>query len=160
MKIFNREPKGTTSHERGQTTAEFVLIVPFLLLFFFLIVDFGWMLKNWVVVTNAARETARCAATQSCEQGDGTDIEAWELACNRLQQGITGNLTNEHIEVLYGSESVVVQIEADNEYIGPILGFFSFVTGGSLPDPMVLRAREEMRIEIPPDAGNEDEICS
>ena len=159
-RLFSGEPKRTRRGDRGQTTAEFVLVVPFLLLFFFLIVDFGWLLKNWIVVTNSAREVARCAATQSCELGDGTDIAPADLGCQRLAQGITGNLDNEHVDVLYGDESVVVQIEADNEYIGPILGFFSFVTGGALPDPMPLRAREEMRIEIPPTGGNEDATCS
>jgi hypothetical protein len=158
--MFSRQPKPTMVRERGQTTAEFVLIVPFLLLFFFLIVDFGWMLKNWVVVTNAARETARCAATQSCAQSDGTEIPAWQLACDRLDQGITGNLENQHIEVLYGSESVIVRIDADNNYIGPVLSMFSFVTGGALPDPMPVRAKAEMRIEIPPSGGDEDETCS
>jgi hypothetical protein len=77
------------------------------------------------------------------------------LGCLRLNQGVTGNLSSKTVDVEYGSESVIVHIEADNEYIGPVLGLFSMVTGGALPDPMPLRAREEMRIEIP---GGADEV--
>jgi hypothetical protein len=136
-----------------------VVIFPLIILFFFLIVDFGWLLKNWIVVTNSAREVARCAATQSCADGDGTEIAPSALGCLRLSQGITGNLSTKDIDIEYGEESVVVFIEADNEYIGPVLGLFSFVTGNALPDPMPLRAREEMRIEIP-GGSDEDVTCS
>jgi hypothetical protein len=159
MASLNFQPKPTKGSERGQTTAEFVVIVPLILLFFFLIVDFGWLLKNWIVVTNSAREVARCAATRSCEDADGTDLLPSDLGCLRLNQGITGNLGSKNVEVEYGAESVVVRIEAQNEYIGPVLGLFSLVSAGGLPDPMPLRAREEMRIEIPGGA-DEDVLCS
>jgi hypothetical protein len=151
MDNLSNQPKPANRSERGQTTAEFVVIFPLIILFFFLIVDFGWLLKNWIVVTSSAREVARCAATQSCEDGDGINIAPEDLGCLRLQQGITGNLDNETVELEYTDESIIVRIEADNEYIGPILPLFNLVTRGALPDPMPLRAREEMRIEIPPE---------
>ena len=57
---------GKKKSERGQVTAEFIVVLPLLLLFFFLTLDFGWQIKNWLVVTNAAREADRCAIASSC----------------------------------------------------------------------------------------------
>src|SRR6187431_2429381 len=90
--------------ERGQTTAEFVLVLPALLLFFFLMVDFGWMLKNWIVVTNTAREVARCAVVDNCSL-NGTAVTPQQLALGdgtetgRLEAGLTTNLTNMAVQV-------------------------------------------------------------
>ncbi len=146
--------------EKAQTTAEFVMITPFLLLMLFLIVDFGWMLKNWIVVTNSAREAARCAVSRSCTY-DGASVSPESLALTRLDQGITGNLSGKQAVILYidqdgdtkigAGDSIVVCIKGDNHYISPVLPMFSMVTGGSaIPDPLPIAAREEMRLELPP----------
>jgi hypothetical protein len=45
--------------ERGQALLEFAFVVPIFLVLTFGIVDFGWALKSWITVTNAAREGAR-----------------------------------------------------------------------------------------------------
>jgi hypothetical protein len=144
--------------ERGQTTAEFVLVLPALLLFFFLMVDFGWILKNWIVVTNTAREAARCAVAASCTV-NGADEDPIDLAEARLDAGITSNLSSRDVQLRFidedaddkpdAGESLIVCIQADNEYISPVLPFLSMVTGNSdqIPDPLPLRSREEMVIE-------------
>jgi TadE-like protein len=143
--------------ERGQTTAEFVVVLPFILLLFFLIVDFGWLLKNWIVVTNSAREAARCTVAGSC-QLEGSDVSPEALATDRINAGITGNLTNVVVALEYvdadgiggptAGDSVVVCASADNEWIGPIFGMFDWLTGSDpIPNPMPLRAREEMILE-------------
>jgi Flp pilus assembly protein TadG len=46
-------------HERGAAAVEFVLVVPFLVLLVFGIVDFGAMVNHDTVVNNASREGAR-----------------------------------------------------------------------------------------------------
>ena len=72
---MNEQSQQTRKRERGQTTAEFVIVVPFLLLLFFLMVDFGWLFKNWLVVTNTGREVARRAVSNCrlnrCGSGPG-----------------------------------------------------------------------------------------
>lgn len=151
-----------SKRERGQTTVEFVLIVPFLLLFFFLIVDFGWLLKNWIVVTNAAREATRCTVAQSCNL-NGVPTTTDELVNARINAGVTNNLGNTQVDIRYvnqdgnpaitDGDTIVVCVRTENHYIGPVLEMFSFVTGGALPSPLQLKAREEMRLELPP-AGN------
>jgi hypothetical protein len=159
-RLARRGGKGVRSRERGQSTAEFVVVLPFILLLFFLIVDFGWLLKNWIVVTNSARESARCTVAVSC-QLNGSDVSPVALATNRINAGITGNLTNVQVTLEYinqdtvfgptAGDSVVVCASADNEWIGPIFGMLNWLTGTEpVPNPMPLRAREEMILERTP----------
>jgi hypothetical protein len=151
------------SRERGQTTAEFVVILPFLLLFLFLIVDFGW-LKNYIVLTNTAREAARCGAVDRCIITGTTEVTPQQLALKRIEQGLGSNIFDSatfdvHYISLDGGaiekgDSLVVCIKANNEYISPVIPFLSMVTGVSgdtiIPDPLPLKARAEMRVEVAP----------
>jgi Flp pilus assembly protein TadG len=50
--------------ERGQSTVEFVFLLPVLLVLFFLIFEVGRLFGSWLLLTNAAREGARYAAVQ------------------------------------------------------------------------------------------------
>ena len=161
--FVGNQPKAMKSKragERAQTTAEFVLISPFLFLFLFLIIDFGWMLKNWIVVTNAAREATRCAVAQSCRDAGGP-VTPEALALTRVGQGITGNLSGKQVVVKYIDEDgdgrirpgddIVVCVRANNNYISPVLPMFSMVTGGgAIPNPLPIAAREQMRLELAP----------
>jgi hypothetical protein len=156
--------KGVRSRERGQSTAEFVIILPFLLLFLFLIVDFGWLLKNYIVVTNTAREAARCGAVDRCIISGTTEVTPQQLALKRIEQGLGSNIFDSatfdvHYISLNGGpiekgDSLVVCIKANNEYISPVIPFLSMVTGVSgdtiIPDPLPLKARAEMRVEVAP----------
>ena len=54
--------------EEGQAAFEFVLILPFFVLFLLLLIDFGIMMYEYVSVSNAVREGARYGAV-NC--GDG-----------------------------------------------------------------------------------------
>ena len=47
-------------------------------------------------------------------------------------------------------DSLVTCIEAQSNYISPVIPFLGFISGGAdvLPDPLPLRAREEMLIEF------------
>lgn len=157
--------------ERGQSTVEFVVVLPLLLMFFFLVVDFGWMLKNWIVVTNSAREVTRCAVAQSCTLS-GAPSTPSAVATSRIDAGITNNLVapsscpvtltgNVCVVVKYldedgdgvirAGDSIIVCIKTANKYISPLLPMFSIVTGGStIPNPLPLYAREQMKLELTP----------
>jgi hypothetical protein len=60
--------------EEGQAAFEFVLILPFFVLFLLLLVDFGIMMYEYVSVSNAVREGARYGAVNcgdgGCTAGD------------------------------------------------------------------------------------------
>ena len=170
MHIMSRKKR-----ESGQVTAEFIVVLPLLLLFFFLTLDFGWQIKNWLVITNAAREADRCAIASSCfYQGDAVDPAT--LAQSRIWDGGmpwdqgggggrfplagTPNITVEYVELngrtgLNEGDSLVTCIEAQSNYISPVIPFLGFISGGAdvLPDPLPLRAREEMLIEFADPTG-------
>jgi Flp pilus assembly protein TadG len=162
-RLARRGGKGVRSRERGQSTAEFVIILPFLLLFLFLIVDFGWLLKNYIVVTNTARETARCTTVRRCVVDGNEAASPIQLAQERIKQGLGSNIFDGatfDVEYVGGDEkgdSLMFCIKADNEYISPVIPFLSMVTGVPgdtiIPDPLPLKARAEMRVERPASAG-------
>ena len=154
---------GKTKGERAQTTAEFVLVVPFLLLLFFLIVDFGWLLKNWIVVTNTAREATRCAIVDSCVL-DGLTVTPEELAQSRIASGGAGGGGTPQVTMHYveqngtaganAGDSFVLCVRANNRWISPVVPFLAMISGGAggaLDDSgLPLAAREEMIFERTP----------
>jgi TadE-like protein len=147
--------------ERGQTTAEFVVVLPFILLLLFLIIDFAWLFKNWIVVTNSAREAARCTVAASC-QLDGSDVSPEALAIDRINAGITGNLVNvtvpppEYMDsdgngTPSAGDSIIICVDSDNDWIGPVFDVFTKLFGSdSFPERLPVRAREEMILERDP----------
>ncbi|HEU0073611.1 MAG TPA: TadE family protein [Dehalococcoidia bacterium] len=163
------------NRERGQSAAEFVVVVPFLFLIFFLIVDFGWLFKNWIVVTSAARETTRCAAVARCYVDDA-ETTPQEFACEQIRGGIGSNvLDNTLVTVEYfdlpdtpaGIEGgqgdyVVVSIASQNEFISPVVPFLSVITGGAsgLSDSIELNARNVMRLEQTPEGASGAASCA
>lgn len=70
FRVFRR------AHERqeGQAAFEFLLTIPFLFVFFLLLVDMGLMMYSYVSVSNAVREGARFGAvncgTGTCSAAD------------------------------------------------------------------------------------------
>jgi Flp pilus assembly protein TadG len=56
----------------GQSTVEFALVFPMVFLMLMAIVEFGWLIKNTMTMTNAARETARSASLGNVQSVIGT----------------------------------------------------------------------------------------
>jgi hypothetical protein len=97
--------------EEGQATFEFVLILPFFILFLLLLVDLGIMMYEYVSVSNAVREGARYGAV-NC--GDGT-CSAPEIAQRVVDRsgGILSNMGEVTVGWPDGSDrgdSVVVKV--------------------------------------------------
>jgi hypothetical protein len=147
--------------ERAQTTTEFVVIFPALLLLLFLMLEFGWMLKNYIVVTNAGREVARCAAVNRCRY-DGAPIGYEALALKRVEDGAaigSGDVSDFLFSIHFIDEdgsgtgdpnkgdSIVVCIASPSGAVTPLRAFAAMV--GVMPDPFLLKARTEMRVEVP-----------
>jgi len=147
--------------QRGQTTVEFVIVFPMLVLFFFLMLGFGWLLKDWIIVTNATREATRCAIAASCPSGSNPSVpDAIELAIKRLQQGgVVGSDTSSvqtrlrYVERngrsgMNEGDSLYVCVEAESRLLSLLLGSVAWI--GADPVPRKLRAREEMLVEYAP----------
>ena len=59
---YTSKKSNSVSSESGNAVVEFALVLPFLLLILFGIVNFGVLMYNQSVITNAAREGARWAS--------------------------------------------------------------------------------------------------
>lgn len=64
-KLVNQMVQAAT--ERGVTAIEFAIVLPVLLMIIFGVINFGVLMYDHAVVTNAAREGARWAAIHSTE---------------------------------------------------------------------------------------------
>lgn len=127
--------------EFGQALVEFAMIVPLLLLLLFALIDFGRGFYTWLLVTNAAREGARVAATQ---QGASPVITRINDSISGLEpSALTITLTN--IQGARG-EPVEVDLVYDFEFVSPIGDIINFMTGGSISDPTI-SAHASMRLE-------------
>lgn len=140
------------------------------MIFSFLVIDFGWQLKNWIVVTNSVRESTRCAVAQSCSV-NGTPLAGTagveQLTKSRIVSGgVIKNADKDsliEVKVLYRNEvapddqitagdSIIVCTSVHSKYITPFMPFLSMVTLGNntVPKDLHLQAREEMRLEMTP----------
>ena len=158
----------TLKDQRAQSTAEFVVVFPMLLLLLFAMIEFGWMLKNFLVVTNTTREVARYAAVNRCNH-DGALLTAEGLAAQRLNAGagIHGDddilFSIHYIDEDFSGDqnrgdSLIVCIESPSRHVTPLLAFSSMV--GVLPNPVPLRARTEMRVEVAYDGGDGSDLIA
>ena len=98
--------------EAGQALVEFAMIVPLLVLLLFALVDFGRAFYTWLVVTNAAREGARVAATQ---QGVSPVVTRINDSISGLDStDLTITLTN-----IQGPRGEPVEVDLINEMTAP-----------------------------------------
>jgi hypothetical protein len=150
--------------ERAQTTAEFVAVLPMLLILLFLVIEFGWLLKNYIVVTNASREVARCAAVNRCLD-NGALVEATVLAESRIRDGagihpddIPAILFSIHYidsdnnDSINTGEGLIVCIQSPSRAVTPLTIFAGWA--GVLPNPVPLKAKTVARVEIPYAGGD------
>ncbi len=128
-------------NERGQTLVEFALVLPFMLLLIFSLVDFGRAFHTWLVVTNAAREGARVGATQGSQASVTTRINDSMGVLDLADLTIT--LTN--VQGPRG-EPVEVDLSYDFDFVTPIGDFMTLIGGGSLAEPTIT-SHASMRLE-------------
>lgn len=127
--------------EKGQALVEFALILPFMLLLLFALVDFGRGFYTWLVVTNAAREGARAAAVQSDTATVKGKINS--SAANLDPSKLTITLGN--IRGTRGT-ATTVDVTYNFQFVTPIGPMLKLVSGGSITPPKV-SAHAEMRLE-------------
>ncbi len=115
----------------------------------------------------------RCAIASSCFLYDSGSSEAvtpetlvqsrlWDGGLTWDQGGGSGryplnappDITVQYVDLngdnkLNAGDSIVTCIQAESNYISPVIPFLGFISGGSslLPDPLPLRSREEMLVE-------------
>jgi Flp pilus assembly protein TadG len=77
--------------ERGQTMAEFAVVLPVLIVLLFGIVQFGILFNNYVALTDAVRAGARAAAvSRQASDPSGTATTAVRASAANLNQANLG----------------------------------------------------------------------
>jgi Flp pilus assembly protein TadG len=158
MVRFTSPPGGsrTTSHrrERAQSLVEFALVLPLLAVFLLAIVDFAWVLRSYVTITNAGREGARYGVTCKTD----TDIQ------NRVVTLSSDLLSTSDVSVAFTPSgnpcasgtyptnpptdaSVEVEVTYTYEWITPLAGMAKMLSGGVIPTDLTLTSKSIMRFE-------------
>ena len=74
-------------HERGQTMAEFAIVLPILMLVCFAIIQFGILFNNFVALTDAVRAGARTASvSRTAADPVGATVARVQSATGDLDQ--------------------------------------------------------------------------
>jgi hypothetical protein len=146
--------------DRGQSLAEFAIVVPILLILVFGIIDFGLGLRAYISVSSATREGARYATVgnpagtfSSGGAGECNGTVATTVVgktCNTLKGLDLGNIQDVSVTYPNGKapgQSVIVEMDYEYEYITPIDRVISFLSGGAISDTLTINAKTDMRLE-------------
>ena len=128
--------------ERGQSMAEFALIVPIFLVLVFAIVDFGMGFHSWITVSNAAREGARLGSVGGTQDQIIDRVE--QRAGSLDEDKLTVTVTNAEGP---SGESVTVEVDYEYDLITPLSSLVGFLSGGSLGSSLDVSSTSEMRLE-------------
>ncbi len=140
--------------EKGQSLAEFVLVLPIFLILVFAIIDFGLGFHAWLTVTNSAREGARLGAVRApafgvCDYDPST--KATNIKCRVYETA--DSLDKAKLNVLVTGDqgtpgsSVVVQVDYDYDLITPLDSMLGLISGGRVGPTIKFTSKADMRLE-------------
>ena len=123
-----------------------MIVFPIFMLLTAAVVDFGMLMRNYEVVTNAAREGARVAVLDANYTDD--DIEA-RVDAYLASAGMSGShtVTVANVPVVTGAGSFTARsVTLNYTYQWAVLGGFATFFGGDF-DTIALQASSVMRAE-------------
>lgn len=133
------------NRERGQGLVEFALVLPIFLILVLGIVDFGWALKSYITITNAAREGARYGVT--CHTNAQIQAQVVDYSSGLNPALTASNVTFPTANPCAsgtgtpGAE-VKVKVTYDYNFITPLGSFVTALGGG-----LTLSSTTSMRLE-------------
>lgn len=140
----------------GQAAVEFILMFPFVLTLFLFIVEFGFVLHNYISVIQSAAEAARFAAIGnppaggSCTSGDGT-IQGRALAASTVP------VTCAEVVVRYQPDLPVtrgdiVAVKVNHVYtpVTPLGNMLTMLSFGTFPGTITIGSCFDARLESGP----------
>jgi hypothetical protein len=149
--IARRLARARFGSERGAEIIELILVTPIFALIIAAMFDFGFLFRNWEVVTNAAREGARIGVLPDYTCDGTTDDVEDRVEAYMLGSGIPStsayDIDMEVIELATDSgtfNACVVSVELTQPL--PSLSVIGAMTGGAFGNVPV-RARAVMRTE-------------
>jgi len=150
----NRLKRGIRKGEKGQSLAEFVMVLPIFLILVFAIMDFGMGFHAWLTVTNSAREGARLGAVRAPDFGfcdndpstPATDIECRvrETADSLKQANLTTSISGAQGTP---GDDVKVKVDYDYDLITPLDGLLGLISGGAVGPTLTFSSTAHMRLE-------------
>ena len=120
---------------------ELALVLPLFLVIVMATIDFGWALRSYIVITNAAREGAREGVIGASEAD--IQVRVVEKSDGLLE---TGDVTVTNAESPPGTQ-LSVQVDYDYTYISPLGALLNLISGGGVPDPLPISSSTTMRME-------------
>jgi hypothetical protein len=134
--------------QEGQSVVEFMLMLPFFLIFILLVIEFGLFMWTSVSIANATREGARFASANCGGAGCGDGLDIIERVKLRAGDGI--GLTDDDITVSWPDgrgrgDPVSVAIDYSHQlfFIPGIMSFFNSDGQTGIP----IRSCSDMRLE-------------
>lgn len=73
-------------HQKGAQAVEFALVLPFMILILFAVLDFGILVYNKAIITNAGREATRAGAILSGATWNPVAVK--QVACNYAKNSL------------------------------------------------------------------------
>ncbi len=142
MISLKRTMKRRGDREKGQSMAEFAIVVPIFLLLLFAIVDFGMGFHAYITVTNSAREGARVGAIGANAATIETRVRDTADSLNQANLSVT-------VANAQGApgESVVVDASYQYDFLTPLAGIVQFISGGAIGPTLTLSSSADMRLE-------------
>lgn len=96
------------NHQGGAQAVEFALVLPFLILIIFTVLDFGILVYNKAIITNASREAVRKAIELSATWSTAT---IQQVACNYAKSTlISVGATGTHTASCGGTADPVINV--------------------------------------------------
>jgi Flp pilus assembly protein TadG len=148
---LRRSRRSRAASERGAEIIELALVTPLFLLLIAAMFDFGFLFRNWEVVTNAAREGARLGVLPDYVCDDSTTDVKDRIDDYMAASGIsdtdayTVSVNTTAVDTAAGTfNACVVQVELTQPL--PTLSAIGTLTGGAFGDVPV-RANAIMRTE-------------
>ena len=133
---------------RGAQLVEFALVFPIVLLLTAGIIDVGFLLKDYQVVTNAAREGARLGAVRSGAAAAIVERVNAYLAAGGLQGSATTDVQQVLLPSLSGAAVPAVRVVVAYPYEYLVLApVAALIAADSIPSSVTLRAGVIMRQE-------------
>lgn len=119
-------------NEKGQALVEFALVLPFLLVILFGIIDFGWIYYNQLAISNSAREGARYAVVNTAllpgeitttNRDNRIKAKILDVSPNTISQNMVITITYTNV-VTPLSGDVTIKLTSKLRVLTPIAGVF------------------------------------
>jgi Flp pilus assembly protein TadG len=136
--------------DRGAVLVEFAILMPFLFLVIFGIIEFGWAFSRDLDVRHGARETSRLVAVNyrpvAANSGSAQVADIIDEVCGRIGDPADTAISmrvppGQGAPVGQGGQKAEVNVQRE---LDTLTGFLDF----ALPTPITLSSTVEVRLEV------------